>query len=54
MARRGSWSLKARFTIPADAPTGTIERTVAALTALPWAWQPQPGSDTNEAVVASD
>ncbi len=51
LVRRGEWFLKARFSIPDEAAAGTIERTVAALSALPWNWNPQDGSEVGKVAV---
>jgi len=38
IAQRGDWYLKARFTIPQTAGQAGIDRTVAAIGAIPWQW----------------
>ena len=38
LVQRGSWYLKARFTVPVAAGQAGLDRTLAAISAVPWDW----------------
>ena len=52
IVQRGDWFLKARFTIPDQAGQEGIDRTVAAVAALPWEWSPSASQARDQKVAA--
>jgi hypothetical protein len=49
LVQRGDWFLETRYSIPAEAGQGGIDRTVKALESVPWDWRPQVDLKSKEA-----
>lgn len=50
IVQRGRWLIKARFSVPDPAGQAAIDRTVKALTDVPWEWGPQESEEADKEV----